>query len=281
ELEFSDQDEFSLEGPREIRVRPPPGFQDDLKLIGSKFDPVESMEKRNNPEISQMKKDEEPHRQNLQSSITPNPFRNPFNPFGLPNLNPTVSATPGLSSFNPLGSFTPDQLRQLALFQYFNNPFGLAGLGAFGQQAQQQQQAAAAPKPVPIIKTETIYETNTLPIIMGNKQIFTTLTRAVGITTLTEYEKSAPLKSSAHLPNINPFQPQGNLGYTVTSSAVIHETTVPSLVTKELKIIFRNTPTVTKLTSSTMVSTLVTSYVTKTVPIGGGATINPLAAFLG
>ena len=35
ELEFSDQDDFS-EGPHEIRVRPPPGFADDLSLIGSK-----------------------------------------------------------------------------------------------------------------------------------------------------------------------------------------------------------------------------------------------------
>ena len=35
ELEFSDQEDFS-EGPHEIRVRPPPGFADDLSLIGSK-----------------------------------------------------------------------------------------------------------------------------------------------------------------------------------------------------------------------------------------------------
>ncbi|CAB4067485.1 unnamed protein product [Lepeophtheirus salmonis] len=290
ELEFSDQDQYSLEGPQEVRVRPPPGFKDDLKLIGSKFDPVESMEKKNNPEISQLKNDDEPTLKQpshpLQSSISQNPFGvNPFNPFGLPQANPT-SATPGLSSFNPLGSFTPDQLRQLALFQYFNNPFNLAGYGAFNQQAQPRP---PQPQPKPIIKTETIYETNTIPIILGNKQIFTTLTRAVGVTTLTEYEKSEqqatalpPSPPAIGNPILNPFQqPQANVGFTVTSSAVIQETTVPSLVTKELRIIFRNTPTVTTLTSSTMVATQVTSYVTKTVPIGGGATLNPLAAFLG
>ena len=38
-MEFSDQDDFSnLEGPHEIRVKPPPGFNEDLGLLGSKFE---------------------------------------------------------------------------------------------------------------------------------------------------------------------------------------------------------------------------------------------------
>merc|ERR1711874_533884 len=55
ELEFSDQDNFGLEGPSEIRVAPPQGFLEDLDLIGAKLDFVDHMEKHNNPEIMQLK----------------------------------------------------------------------------------------------------------------------------------------------------------------------------------------------------------------------------------
>merc|ERR1711862_480041 len=45
ELEFSDQDNFGLEGPSVIKVAPPSDFVKDLDLIGSKFDFVDQMEK--------------------------------------------------------------------------------------------------------------------------------------------------------------------------------------------------------------------------------------------
>ena len=76
----------------------------------------------------------------------------------------------------------------------------------------------------------------------------------------------------------------------VTSEAVVKDTVIPSTITKEIKITFRNTPTITHLTSTTMVSTRVTEYVTKTVApggIGGGPgsnaapAFNPLAALFG
>ena len=57
---------------------------------------------------------------------------------------------------------------------------------------------------------------------------------------------------------------------------------------KEIKITFRNTPTITHLTSTTLVSTRVTEYVTKTLAPGspGAAAasalpFNPLAALFG
>ena len=61
---------------------------------------------------------------------------------------------------------------------------------------------------------------------------------------------------------------------------------------QEIRITFRNTPTVTTLTSTTMVATQVTEFVTKTVRAqptlapgaglsGFGGGFNPLAALLG
>ena len=70
----------------------------------------------------------------------------------------------------------------------------------------------------------------------------------------------------------------------VTSEAVVKNTVIPSTITKEIKITFRNTPTITHLTSTTMVTTRVTEYITKTVAPGSAAAapaFNPLAALFG
>ncbi len=60
-----------------MRVPAPPGFSDDLALIGSKFDPVDPMEKEHNPEIAKMKNS---NNQNQAQVATPNlnPFFNPL-----------------------------------------------------------------------------------------------------------------------------------------------------------------------------------------------------------
>lgn len=117
ELEFSDQDDFSnLEGPHEIRVKPPPGFKDDLSLIGSKFELEENEQTQLQPSIG-----------NAAASL--NPFAN--------LLQPTTSAaTPTLPNFNPLAGLTQEQIQQLALLQYLKNPV-LAGLGFGLPQAPQ------------------------------------------------------------------------------------------------------------------------------------------------
>ena len=65
-----------------------------------------------------------------------------------------------------------------------------------------------------------------------------------------------------------------------TSEEVVKDTVVPSTIYKEIKITFRNSPTTTTLTSTTMVSTKVTTYVTKTVRAQPSANpFNPFAAF--
>ena len=157
----------------------------------------------------------------------------------------------------------------------------------------------------PIYKTETLYSTSTIPLFLGAKKFFTTLTQAVGVTTRTEYETTTQTVNNANgFGNFgqnlaqNPLQPSrgqiaapkigGGGGFIVTSDPVIQEKEVPSTVYKEIKITFRNTPTVTTLTQTTLVKTQITSYVTRTVrnqpslsPGSGFGGFNPLAALLG
>ena len=66
-----------------------------------------------------------------------------------------------------------------------------------------------------------------------------------------------------------------------TSQEVVKDTVVPSTIYKEIKITFRNSPTTTTLTTITMVSTKITSYVTKTIraPATMNPFNNPFAAF--
>jgi hypothetical protein len=160
----------------------------------------------------------------------------------------------------------------------------------------------------PVYRTETLYSTSTIPLFLGAKKFFTTLTQAVGVTTITEYETSTQQVNNANgfgnfnQNNFNQNQNQnqqnqqqlfaapkmGGGGYVVTSEPVIRDTQVPSTIYKEIRITFRNTPTVTTLTTTSLVQTQITSYVTRTVrnqqTLGAGAGFggfNPLAALLG
>ncbi len=86
ELEFSDQDNFDLNGPKEIRVPPPEGFSDDLKFLGSKFN------------------EDEDEGVLVQSSIDPTPTK------FIPDIISPSTLTSPLQQFNPLASFTPEQV---------------------------------------------------------------------------------------------------------------------------------------------------------------------------
>ena len=100
-----------------------------------------------------------------------------------------------------------------------------------------------------------MYATSTIPLFLGAKKFFTTLTQAIGVTTKTEYEPITQTVQGSNglLGGLNfGGQPQignrvGGGGVIVTSEAVTKETTVPSTVTKVrhdfpllLKLITRN-----------------------------------------
>merc|ERR1712008_389604 len=161
----------------------------------------------------------------------------------------------------------------------FGNGFGGKLGNLFGQQQQQPQQQIQS---TPVYRTETLYSTSTIPLFLGAKKFFTTLTQAVGVTWVTEYETSTQQVNNANgFGNFNQNQNQnqqnqqqlfaapkmGGGGFVVTSEPVIRETQVPSTIYKEIRITFRNTPTVKTLTSTTLVQTQITSYVTRTVGI--------------
>ncbi len=93
ELEFSDQDNFDLNGPKEVRVPPPEGFADDLKILGGKFN-------------------EDPKDANVgQASIEPSSTAAPVE-----QVNPTP-LTPSLPQFNPLANFSPEQVIHFDLYK--------------------------------------------------------------------------------------------------------------------------------------------------------------------
>jgi len=282
ELEFSDQDNFGLEGPSEIRVAPPQGFLEDLDLIGAKLDFVDHMEKHNNPEIIQLK-----NSPNIESSFGQS---NPS--FGNINqISPTkTQATPALPDLGGLAGLgvTPEQLLYLQLLQ---NPLAALGIGG-GIQPQVITESS------PIYKTEPVIQTSVIKLFLGAKEFYTTLTQTNGVTTKTDYVYSTRTVSGGlgglagalgglgqvGAAQPTPQQPAQALGgllpsFTVVSSPVTRNTVITETVTEQYKIRFRNQPTLTTVTSTKLVSTQVVSFVTKTQRVAPSA--NPLAGLLG
>ena len=94
----------------------------------------------------------------------------------------------------------------------------------------------------PVLKTETMYATSTIPLFLGNKKFFTTLTQEIGVTTKTEYETATQTVQAANglLGGLNlPNQLNAAPGFTVVSEPVTKETVIPSTITKEIRITFR------------------------------------------
>jgi len=285
ELEFSDQDNFGLEGPSEIRVAPPQGFLEDLDLIGAKLDFVDHMEKHNNPEMIQLK-----NSQTIESSFGQS---NPS--FGNINqISPTkTQATPSLPDLGGLAGLgvTPEQLLYLQLLQ---NPLAALGIGG-GIQPQVITESS------PIYKTEPVIQTSVIKLFLGAKEFFTTLTQTNGVTIKTDYVYSTrtvngglgglagALGGFGQLGGSQPTpqqQPQQGLGgvfggpsYKLVSSPVTRNTVLTETYTEQYKIRFRNQPTLTTVTSTRLVSTQVVSFVTQTQRVNPSA--NPLAGLLG
>ena len=46
----------------------------------------------------------------------------------------------------------------------------------------------AVTKSKPVVRTETVYATSTIPLFLGAKKFFTTLTQSIGMTTITDYK---------------------------------------------------------------------------------------------
>jgi len=280
ELEFSDQDNFGLDGPTEIRVEPPHGFLQDLDLLGDKQDFINQMEKHNNPEFFN-------HNNQIEPSFAPvQPTHETKSPQSIQQVTPSL----GLSGLSNLG-ISPEQLLYLQLLQ---NPLAALGLGG-GFQPQVVTESS------PVYKTEPIVETSVIKLFLGAKEFFTTLATTVGLTTKTDYVYSTRTVSGG-LNGIGNLQALGGVqlgnqqqvvqntpqtpqiggilpSYKLVSSPYTRDTVVTSTFLESFKIRFRNQPTFTTITSTKLVTTQVVSFVTKTEQVV--PSVNPLAGFLG
>ena len=129
-------------------------------------------------------------------------------------------------------------------------------------------------------------ETSVIKLFPGAKEYFTTLTNTQGVTVKTDYILATKtINSPTGLGGLTAGLEQPGLGlgllpsYTVVTSPVTRDSLITQTLTEQIRITFRNVPTLTTLTSTKVVSTQVTSFVTKTERVL--PTANPLAGLLG
>ncbi|XP_057381160.1 uncharacterized protein LOC130703734 [Daphnia carinata] len=266
ELEFSENDEYSDQdddGPRnEKRVPPPQGYSSDTDLssIGQEFD-LSSVD-RPSPQV-----DLEPSLVDTAAEFTTRLSTPPL-PNSFQQLEPSINGNvpQQLPSGQETPVLSPEQLQQLALFRYMNPyaaaglPFGYPGLPGYGAgNVGAGTQVITTSKPV--VKTLDVIRTETVPIWDGVKTIYSTITRTKGTTVVTETEYGTATIAAP----VNPLFPGQQ--FTVVSSPVVTEVTTTSTELRIYRIIFRAQTTYTTVTSTTVFPTMVTTYVSSTVPI--------------
>lgn len=169
-------------------------------------------------------------------------------------------------------SLSPEQLQQLALFRLLNPA------------AAAQAQVITTSRPV--VKVETVYESHVVSLFNGVSTTLSTISRPVGTVTKTDFEYGTSTIPSLTglqpalppgLPAINPLFPQPpQAQFTVTSTPVVTQTIVTQTDSKVLKLTFGAKTAYTTITSTRVVPTILTTYVTASVPV-----VQPTAAFPG
>lgn len=141
----------------------------------------------------------------------------------------------------------------------------------------------------PVVKVETIFETFVLPVTQGHNTIQSTISKIKGTITKTEYEFGTSTLAPAlplglqqipqipqlqpqipqlqpQYPQLNPFaQPQQQ--FAVTSSPVVQSTMITQTNSKILKLTFGAKTAQTTIFSTTVIPTMITSYVTASIPV--------------
>lgn len=120
----------------------------------------------------------------------------------------------------------------------------------------------------PIIKLETLYESHTIPIYNGVSTTFSTISRPVATVSKTEYEIGTSVLPQLPIPPppINPIfqQPQQ---FQITTAPFVTQTMVTQTRSKILKLTFGAKTTYTTLFSTNIFPTILTTYVTQSLPI--------------
>lgn len=151
-----------------------------------------------------------------------------------------------------LPNLTPEQLQQLALLRLLNP-------------AAQIPSVITTSKPV--LKIETVWESHVLPIINGGSTFFSTISRPIATVSKTEYEIGTSTLPALPIPPqpLNPFAQQQQQ-FQLHSTPVVEQTIVTQTDSKVLKLTFGAKTAYTTLYSTRVVPTMVTSYVTQSIP---------------
>lgn len=183
------------------------------------------------------------------------------------NLPTSSTAQPQVSP-KILAELPPELQQQLALLKFLN--------------------PNAIPTPLlasskPIYKLETVYESHVIPLLNGQS---TTLSRPVATITKTEYEPaSTAIPQIPQIPQLPLQQPQLPFNHLipqqplVISTPVVQQTMVTETNSKILKLTFGAKTAYTTLFSTTVVPSIVTSYVAQPVQqtVGYPGFYNPAA----
>lgn len=156
----------------------------------------------------------------------------------------------------PTPALTPEQAQQLALLRLLNPAA-----------AAQIPNVVTTSKPV--LKFETVYESHVIPIFDGKNTIQSTISRPVATITKTEYEIGTSSLPALPLQPINPLFPQQQ--FTVTSTPVVMNTEVTATDSQILKLTFGAKTVYTTLFTTKVVPTVLTSYVTSSIPVQASA----------
>ncbi|KPJ00962.1 hypothetical protein RR46_05227 [Papilio xuthus] len=156
---------------------------------------------------------------------------------------------------NPAVALTPEQAQQLALLRLLNPAA-----------AAQIPNVVTTSKPV--LKYETVYESHVIPLFNGKSTILSTISRPVATVTKTEYEigtSSLPALPLQPIQPINPLYPQQQ--FSLTSTPVVVNTEVVATDSQILKLTFGAKTVYTTLFTTKVVPTMLTSYVTSSIPV--------------
>jgi hypothetical protein len=166
----------------------------------------------------------------------------------------------------PTPALTPEQVQQLALLRLLN-----------------PAAAAAIPQVVttsrPVLKVETVYESHVLPVINGATTSYSTISRPVATVSKTEYEYGTSTLPALPVPPVNQLNPlfpqQQHQQFAITSTPVVTQTVVTETDSKILKLTFGAKTAYTTLLSTKVVPTVLTTYVTASIPVQPSAPAFP------
>ncbi|XP_055379873.1 uncharacterized protein LOC129611001 [Condylostylus longicornis] len=157
-------------------------------------------------------------------------------------------------------NLSPEQLQQLALLKLLNP-------------AAQIPQVVTTSKPV--LRLQTLYESHVIPIINGQSTAYSTISKAIGTVTKTELEYGTSTINPLPIPPvplnpinpINPLFPQQQPQFHITSAPMVTQTVVTQTESKVLKLTFGAKTAYTTLFSTNVVPTVLTTFVTTTIPV--------------